>query len=106
MSVTNKQTFVSSCDTLLRVIRETRLVVIAYCLHTGLEFTTFVITAIIETGVMILCENQGPETLDDLPIAIYQAKGAKLKSSHWLLISIQVIFFHYALSQRNVVPAG
>lgn len=95
----------SSCDTLLRVIRETKLVVIAYCLRNGLEFTTFIITAIIETGVMIVCENRGPETLDDLPIAIYQAKEAKLKSSHWLLISIQVIFFHYALS-RNVVPAG
>jgi len=48
-----QRTLVSSCDTLLQVITETKMAVIAYYLSNDLEFATFVITAINETGVMI-----------------------------------------------------
>lgn len=51
--ISNQRTLVSSCDTLLQVIAETKMAVIAYYLSNDLEFATFVITAISETGVMI-----------------------------------------------------
>lgn len=59
----------------------------------AVEFTTFVVKMFSKTDIVIPRENWGSERLDNLSIAIYQTKVAKLKFSYRLLISNHVIFF-------------